>query len=215
MTGRESVLKTILRLRHVRLAVGIIPLCLTGIVLIFYLKPHFGASISGLAILTVSIQAMAALIVVLFFTALREYLKFKDSNVVILQTPLDEDALLRGAFHIGRRSLVDTAPNPEHKEEWIQNVRTSLAGSLMDFLDAHPVPARNLSSILGQTERGFRELLEADHSGKDETLSLSMEEILELVPLIFQNLDQEPRILKRLQPAPSIIMRKEEVSHNS
>lgn len=68
-----------------------IPLCLTGITLVFTLKPSFGSSVQGpLAILTVLIQAQGALAIVLFFTALQEYLKRRESLVKTLRSVLDD-----------------------------------------------------------------------------------------------------------------------------
>lgn len=200
MPGKESNVEIVLNLKWVRLAVLIIPLCLAGIFLIFYLKPSLGLSISGLAFLTASIQAMAALSVVLFFMALRQYLKFRESQKVIPRTVVSENVLLQEAFHIGRYPYVDTSPNPEHQEEWVENVRMAIGGRLMDLLDSHPVPPEKLTIVLEEIKKGFRELLKVHYVEEAGRLStLSLDEIYALIPSIFEKLSQDPQVLKRLK----------------
>lgn len=200
MPEKESNLVIVLKLKWVRLAVILIPLCLSGIFLIFYLKPSLGLSISGLAVLTASIQAMAALSVVLFFMALRQYLKFKESQKVVSRTVVSESVLLQEAFHIGRYPYVDTSPNPEHQEEWVENVRMAIGGRLMDLLDSHPVPPEKLTIVLEEIKKGFRELLKVHYVEEEGRLStLSLDEIYALIPPIFEKLSQDPQVLKRLK----------------
>lgn len=199
MPEKESMV-TVLKLKWVRLAIILIPLCLSGIFLIFYLKPSLGLSISGLAVLTASIQAMAALSIVLFFMAIRQYLKFKESQKVVPRTVVSESVLLQEAFHIGRYPYVDTSPNPEHQEEWVENVRMAIGGRLMDLLDSHPVPPEKLTVVLEEIKKGFRELLKAHYVEEEGRLStLSLDEIYALIPSIFEKLSQDPLVLKRLK----------------
>lgn len=192
--------QAVLRLKWVRLAVGIIPLCLTGIFLIFYLKPRLGFGISGLAVLTASIQAMGALSLVMLFMAVRQYLKYREDQKVIVRTVVPESVLFQEAFRIGRYPYVDTQPNPEHRGEWAENVRMAIGGRLMDLLDAHPVLPQELPLVLAKIEEGFRVLLKAHYIEEEGRLStLSLQEIYDLLPLIFEPLSRDPLVLKRLQ----------------
>ena len=161
MSEQKNDRLTVLGLKWVRLAASIIPLCLTGIFLIFYLKPSMGHNISGLAVLTASIQAMAALSIVLFFIAVRQYLKFREDRKIVPRTLVPESVLLQEAFRIGRYPYVDTQPNPEHREDWVENVRMAIGGRLMDLLDSHPVLPKELPLVLAKMEEGFRVLLKA------------------------------------------------------
>lgn len=187
------------RLPKVRRAMIGIPLCLTGITLIFTFKPSFGSSVQGLAILTVLIQAQGALAIVLFFTALHEYLKYRESLLKAPRSVLDDKRLLDEAWKLGRRSFIDTEPNPEHQAEWVENARMILKGSLEDLLDAHPVSPALLPEILKQTESGLNALLRADHQNREKSaFSLSVEEILFLVPQIFEGFEKDPELSRRL-----------------
>ncbi|MCL4461692.1 MAG: hypothetical protein M1297_08300 [Nitrospirae bacterium] len=200
MSEQKSDWGAVLGLKWVRLAIGIIPLCLTGIFLIFYLKPSLGLNISGLAVLTASVQAMAALSIVLLFMAVRQYLKFREDQKVIPRTVVPESVLLQEAFRIGRYPYVDTQPNPEHREEWAGNVRMAIGGRLMDLLDSHPVLPHELPLVLAKIEEGFRVLLKAHYIEEEGRLStLSLDEIYALFPLIFEPLSRDPLVLKRLQ----------------
>uniref|UniRef100_A0A7C3QWP0 Uncharacterized protein n=1 Tax=Leptospirillum ferriphilum TaxID=178606 RepID=A0A7C3QWP0_9BACT len=191
---------TLLGFSWFRLAVIGIPLCVTGIGLIFYLKPSSGSTIRGLSVLTATIQALGALAVVLFFVALREYLKYKESLVRIPRTTLDKNHLLNEARKIGENCFVDTAPNPEHVDEWLDNARQILEGCLMDLLDAHPVSSRDLPGILKATEEGFMALLESANRNREKTdFSLSNEEILALVPRVFKPIPDNQAIQNRLE----------------
>lgn len=200
MSEQKNDRLTVLGLKWVRLAASIIPLCLTGIFLIFYLKPSMGHNISGLAVLTASIQAMAALSIVLFFMAVRQYLKFREDRKIVPRTLVPESVLLQEAFRIGRYPYVDTQPNPEHREDWVENVRMAIGGRLMDLLDSHPVLPKELPLVLAKMEEGFRVLLKAHYIEEQGRLSsLSLDEIYALLPLIFEKLSRDPMVLKRLQ----------------
>ncbi|MHB1287603.1 MAG: hypothetical protein ACYCYP_13825 [Leptospirales bacterium] len=192
-------------LPKVRRAMIGIPLSLIGITLIFTLKPSFGRSVQGLAILTVLIQAQGALAIVLFFTGLQEYLKYRESLVKTLRSVIDDNGLLEEAWKLGRMSLIDTEPNPEHQAEWVENARMILRGSLEDLLDAHPVSPPLLPQLLKQAESGLNALLRIDHKNRERSaFSLSVEEILSLVPQIFEGLEKDPEISKRLEQGPSL-----------
>lgn len=191
---------TLLGLSRIRLAVVGIPLCITGIGLIFYLKPSSGSTIRGLSVLTAIIQALGALAVVLFFVALREYLKYKESLIRVPRTLLDKNHLLIEARKIGEHCFVDTTPNPEHVDEWVDNARQILEGCLMDFLDAHPVSSRDLPDILKATQEGFMILLDSANKNRIKTdFSLSNKEILALVPKVFKPIKDNQAIRKRLE----------------
>ena len=180
MSEQKSDWQAILGLKWVRLAAGIVPLCLTGIFLIFYLKPSLGHTISGLAV--------------------RQYLKFREDQKVIPRTVVSESVLLQEAFRIGRYPYVDTQPNPEHREEWAGNVRMAIGGRLMDLLDSHPVLPHELPLVLAKIEEGFRILLKAHYIEEEGRLStLSLDEIYGLFPLIFEPLSRDPLVVKRLQ----------------
>ncbi|MHB1927796.1 MAG: hypothetical protein ACYCRD_11145 [Leptospirillum sp.] len=211
MKGNAMDFGSILHLRWVRVAFVVIPLCMMGISLIFYLKPRMGRGISGLAVLTASIQAMAALSVVLFFTALRQYLKYKEARRVVAKSILSEEDLLKGAFRLGRFSSVDTAPNPEHQPDWSENVRMAITADLLDFLEEHPIQANLLVPILDQCEKGLKELLSSDRKGKEDEFSLPLDGILKLVGPIFRDMRRDPEILKLLQVSPSISRESERV----
>lgn len=196
----EIPVSTLLGFSRIRLAVIGIPLCVTGIGLIFYLKPSFGSTIRGLSVLTATIQALGALAVVLFFVALREYLKYKESLLRIPRTTVDKNHLLNEARKIGENCFVDTAPNPEHIDEWLDNARQILEGCLMDLMDAHPVSSRDLPDILKATQDGFMTLLESANKNREKTdFSLSNEEILALVPRVFKPIPNNQAIRKRLE----------------
>lgn len=191
---------TLLGFSRIRLAVVGIPLCITGIGLIFYLKPSSGSTIRGLSVLTAIIQALGALAVVLFFIALREYLKYKESLKRIPRTLLDKNHLLIEARKIGENCFVDTTPNPEHLDEWVDNARQILEGCLMDLLDAHPVSSRDLPDILKATQEGFMALLESANKNRIKTdFSLSNTEILALVPRVFKPIRDNQAIRKRME----------------
>lgn len=191
---------TLLGFSRIRLAVVGIPLCITGIGLIFYLKPSSGSTIRGLSVLTAIIQALGALAVVLFFVALREYLKYKESLIRIPRTSLDKNHLLIEARKIGENCFVDTTPNPEHVDEWVDNARQILEGCLMDLLDAHPVSSRDLPDILKATQEGFMALLESANKNRIKTdFALSNTEILALVPRVFKPIKDNQAIRKRLE----------------
>ncbi len=199
-TSMEIPVSTLLGFSRIRLAVIGIPLCVTGIGLIFYLKPSFGSTIRGLSVLTATIQALGALAVVLFFVALREYLKYKESLLRIPRTTVDKNHLLNEARKIGENCFVDTAPNPEHIDEWLDNARQILEGCLMDLMDAHPVSSRDLPDILKATQDGFMTLLESANKNREKTdFSLSNEEILALVPRVFKPIPNNQAIRKRLE----------------
>ena len=192
-------LSTLLGFSRIRLALVGIPLCITGIGLIFYLKPSSGSTIRGLSVLTATIQALGALAVVLFFIALREYLKYKESLIRIPRTTLDKNHLLYEARKIGEHCFVDTTPNPEHVDEWVDNARQILEGCLMDLLDAHPVSSRDLPDVLKATQEGFISLLEAANKNREKTdFALSNEEILALVPRVFKPIPDNQAVRKRL-----------------
>ncbi|MHB1604780.1 MAG: hypothetical protein ACYCTV_00075 [Leptospirales bacterium] len=192
-------------LPKVRRATIGIPLCVTGIALIFVLKPAAGSSVQGLAILTVLIQAQGALAIVLFFTGLQEYLKYRESLIKISRSVLDDKSLLDEAWKLGRRSFIDTEPNPEHQKEWVENARMILKGSLEDLLDAHPVSPPLFRKILEQSESGLNALLQISHQNHEKSaFSLSIEEILDLVPGIFVDLEKDPEISKRLSQEPAL-----------
>lgn len=191
---------TLLGFSRIRLAVVGIPLCITGIGLIFYLKPSSGSTIRGLSVLTAIIQALGALAVVLFFVALREYLKYKESLIRIPRTSLDKNHLLIEARKIGENCFVDTTPNPEHVDEWVDNARQILEGCLMDLLDAHPVSSRDLPDILKATQEGFMALIESANKNRIKTdFALSNTEILALVPRVFKPIKDNQAIRKRLE----------------
>lgn len=190
---------TLLGFSRIRLAVIGIPLCVIGIGLIFYLKPSSGSTIRGLSVLTATIQALGALAVVLFFIALREYLKYKESLIRIPRTTLDKNHLLNEARKIGENCFVDTTPNPEHVDEWVDNARQILEGCLMDLLDAHPVSSRDLPDVLKATQEGFISLLESANKNREKTdFALSNEEILALVPRVFKPIPDNQAVRKRL-----------------
>ncbi|MCL4461628.1 MAG: hypothetical protein M1297_07975 [Nitrospirae bacterium] len=191
---------------RIRTALIAIPLCVSGIALIFWLKPASGSTIRGLSLLTAAIQALGALSIVLFFVALREYRSLMESRRKIHRTAIGKKALLEKARKIGRNCCVDTSPNPEHIEEWIENAGSFFRGSLMDLMDAHPVASADFSEVTAAVEEGFRSLLETQNRNREESsLSLSTPEILGLVPPIFREIEKDHEVQYRLEkeiPAP-------------
>lgn len=185
-------------LPKVRLALVGIPLCLLGIFLIFYLKPKSGESVQGLAVLTAVVQAFGAIGIVLFFTALLEYLKFRSSGITVDRTPLDEGKLLQQARSIGARACIDTCPHPEHKDEWVETVTTILGGGIRDLLERHPVVPEQYPGIVREVGAGMTELLRRQN-GERVSFSLSPEEVISLVPRVLDRLSADPDLRKSLE----------------
>lgn len=188
---------------RIRTALIGIPLCVSGIALIFWLKPQAGSTIRGLSLLTAAIQALGALGVVLFFIGLQDYLKYKESLRKITPKFLDKESLLKKARKTGQASCVDTAPNPEHVDEWVENATLFLRGSLLDLLEEYPVPPEDFPEVLSAMEDGFRSLLENQNRHREKNdLSLSSSEIVDLAPRIFRRLGKEEAVQKRLETDP-------------
>ena len=186
---------------RIRMALIGIPLCFSGIALIFWLKPQSGSTIRGLSLLTASIQALGAIAVVLFFTGLREYLSYKESLRKIVRKVIDKKSLLEKSRRIGQTCCVDTSPNPEHIDEWVENARDYLRGSLLDLLDEHPVAPADFSEVLAAVEEGFHSLLESKNRNREMSdLSLHTAEILDLVPRVIRGIGEEPGVRKHLEP---------------
>ena len=102
-----------------RAAIGI-PLCLLGIILIFGLKPQSGSTITGLAVLTAVVQALGAIGILLFYSALSDVPSRKSARKIMVEI-LEKGPLMEAARLLGRHALIDTRPNPEHSSEWIEN----------------------------------------------------------------------------------------------
>lgn len=191
----------LMRRSRIRMAFLGIPLSLFGIGLIFWLKPQSGSTIRGLSLLTAAIQALGASAVVLFFVGLRDYLEYKESLRKPIRTTLDKPSLLKKAFRIGQTCCADTSPNPEHLDEWVENATLFLRGSLLDFLEEHPVTPEDFPDLLSALEKGFRSLLEQKNRNREKNdLSLSTTEILDLLPRVFRGIEEDPDIRNQLEP---------------
>ncbi len=187
-----------LSLPKVRLAIIGIPLCIFGIFLIFYLKPKSGGSVQGLAILTAVIQAFGAIGIVLFFTALLEYLKARSSRKVIKRTHLNEGELLKEAHFLGERACIDTCPHPEHKDEWVETVAMILGGSIQDLLECHPVRPDQYPKIVEEVGAGVTDLLRRQNQDR-VSFSLSPEEVIALIPRVTDRLSQDSELIGLLE----------------
>lgn len=180
-----------LSLPRVRLALVGIPLCVLGIFLIFYLKPTSGDSVRGLAILTAVLQAFGAAGIVLFFTALLEYLKDQASHVKIERRKVPEKELLLEAHRIGAMACIDTCPHPEHKEEWVETVSSILNGSLQDLLEHYYVSQNQIPKIIREIGIGTTELLQRQHEER-ASYSLSAEDVIALLPQVLERIREFP-----------------------
>ncbi|MHB1286040.1 MAG: hypothetical protein ACYCYP_05665 [Leptospirales bacterium] len=187
-----------LSLPKVRLAIIGIPLCIFGIFLIFYLKPTSGGSVQGLAILTAVIQAFGAIGIVLFFTALLEYLKARSSSKMIKRTHLNEGELLKQAHYLGERSCIDTCPHPEHKDEWVETVAQILGGSLQDLFESHPVRPDQYPKIIKEVGAGVTDLLRRQNQDR-VSFSLSPDEVIALIPRVTDRLSGDSELIELLE----------------
>lgn len=180
-----------------RAAVGV-PLCLLGIVLVFALKPASGATIGGLALLTAFVQALGALGLVLFYSALSDVIRIRSIRGNIAVETLEESALLAAARRLGRHALIDTRPHPEHLEEWIENSTAIVGSSLSDFMEKHRVFPAQFPLVLSEVEEGIRELI-GSQNAEDIGFALSRKELLGLVPKISEKLARDPDLEKILE----------------
>lgn len=183
---RESitVYPSIVTLPKVRQAAIICPLCIMVIALIFWIKPSSGATVTGLAVWTVIMQACSALFLVLLFRAAKSIRDTLDGRKIIQKISLPEKDLLDKAFRVGRYAPIDTRPHPEHLPDWLEHNEIILKSVMVTFEECHSVSPKIRNEVYESFHKGLSALISSQPDGGN-SFAVSKGEVQKMIDQLF------------------------------
>ncbi|MDA8058775.1 MAG: hypothetical protein M0Z37_00250 [Nitrospiraceae bacterium] len=174
-------------LSTVRQAMAICPFCILGIALIFWAKPSSGATVTGLALWTVIMQAFSAIFLVLLFRAAKAVGDTLEARKTVQKVSLPEKELLEQAFRTGRYAPIDTKPHPEHLPEWMEHNETVLKSVMATFEEKHIMPPTAKGKVRERFHKGVSELIASQPDGGN-SFAVSKGEVQNMINRLFSTI---------------------------
>lgn len=179
-----SVYPSLMTLPHVRQAEVVCPLCIFGIALIFWAKPSSGATVTGLAFWTVTMQALSAVFLVLAFRAAKSISDVLAERKIIQKISLPEKDLLDKAFRTGRYAPIDTRPHPEHLSDWLEHNEIILRSIIVSFEEHYIISPEIRGEVYESFHKGLSELIFSQPDGGN-AFAVSKNEVKIMIDQIF------------------------------